>query len=55
MATRKAPGTRPDSEIGSIEPGKQPDLILIERDRPHLARIATWSTLAFAAQALMCE
>ena len=38
MATRE--GARAlglDSEIGSIEPGKQADLIVIERDRPHLA------------------
>ena len=38
MATRE--GARAlglDAEIGSIEPGKQADLIVIERDRPHLA------------------
>ncbi len=52
MATRE--GARAlglDSEIGSIEPGKRADLILVERDRPHLAPDPDpWSTLAFAAR-----
>ena len=38
-----------EAEIGSIEPGKRADLILVDRDRPHLAPDADpWSTLAFA-------
>lgn len=52
MATRE--GARAlglDSEIGSIETGKRADLILVERDRPHLAPDPDpWSTLAFAAR-----
>jgi len=52
MATRE--GARAlglESEIGSIEPGKRADLILIDRDRPHLAPDRdVWSTLAFAAR-----
>ena len=46
MATRE--GARAlglDHEIGSIEPGKRADLIVIERDRPHLAPdVDPWST-----------
>jgi len=39
------------AEIGSVEPGKQADLIQVERDRPHLAPDADpWSTLAYAAR-----
>ena len=38
-------------EIGSIEPGKRADLILVERDRAHLAPDADpWSTLVYAAR-----
>ena len=51
MATRE--GARAlglEDEIGSIEPGKRADLIVIERDRAHLAPDPdVWSTLAFAA------
>jgi len=51
MATRE--GARAlglEGEIGSIEPGKRADLILVDRDRPHLAPDRdVWSTLAFAA------
>jgi len=51
MATRE--GARAlglEDEIGSIELGKRADLIIIERDRPHLAPDPDfWSTLAFAA------
>ncbi len=52
MATRE--GARAlglEKEIGSIEPGKRADLIIVERDRPHLAPDRDpWSTLAYAAR-----
>ena len=52
MATRE--GARAlglEAEVGSIEIGKRADLILVERDRPHLAPDADpWSTLAYAAR-----
>ena len=52
MATRE--GARAlglEAEIGSVEVGKKADLILIERDRAHLAPDADpWSTLAYAAR-----
>jgi len=52
MATRE--GARAlglDDEIGSIEPGKRADLILVERDRPHLSPGRDpWSTLVYAAR-----
>jgi 5-methylthioadenosine/S-adenosylhomocysteine deaminase len=52
MATRE--GARAlglDDEVGSIEPGKRADLILVDRDRPHLAPDADpWSTLVYAAR-----
>src|SRR3954469_5669948 len=51
MATRE--GARAlglDDEIGSIEPGRRADLIVVDRDRPQLAPDRdVWSTLAFAA------
>src|SRR3954463_9615685 len=51
MATRE--GARAlglEQEIGSIEPGKRADLIVVDRDRPQLAPDRdVWSTLAFAA------
>lgn len=52
MATREgARALGMDAQIGSIEPGKRADLILVERDRPHLAPDADpWSTLAYAAR-----
>jgi 5-methylthioadenosine/S-adenosylhomocysteine deaminase len=52
MATREgARALGMEAEIGSIEPGKRADLILVDRDRPHLAPDADpWSTLAFAAR-----
>jgi len=54
MATRE--GARAlglEREIGSIETGKRADLILIERDRPHLAPDAdAWSTLVYAARGM---
>jgi 5-methylthioadenosine/S-adenosylhomocysteine deaminase len=52
MATRE--GARAlglEEVVGSIEPGKRADLILVDRDRPHLAPAADpWSTLAYAAR-----
>jgi 5-methylthioadenosine/S-adenosylhomocysteine deaminase len=52
MATRE--GARAlglEREIGSIEPGKRADLILVDREGPHLAPDRdAWSTLAFAAR-----
>jgi 5-methylthioadenosine/S-adenosylhomocysteine deaminase len=53
MATREgARAVGLEDEIGSIELGKRADLILIERDRPHLTPDQdVWSTLAFAATA----
>ena len=52
MATRE--GARAlglDRDIGSIEPGKRADLIIVERDRPHMAPDRDpWSTLAYAAR-----
>ncbi len=51
MATREgANALGLDHEVGSIEIGKRADLIVIERDRAHLAPDPDiWSTLAFAA------
>jgi 5-methylthioadenosine/S-adenosylhomocysteine deaminase len=52
MATRE--GARAlglEDEIGSLEPGKRADLIVVDRDRPHLAPDADpWSTLVYAAR-----
>ena len=52
MATRE--GARAlglEEEIGSIEAGKRADLIVVERDRPHLAPDRDpWSTLVYAAR-----
>jgi 5-methylthioadenosine/S-adenosylhomocysteine deaminase len=52
MATREgARALGMQEEIGSIEVGKRADLILVERDRPHMAPDADpWSTLAYAAR-----
>jgi len=52
MATREgAHALGLDEQIGSIEPGKRADLILVERDRAHLAPDADiWSTLVYAAR-----
>jgi 5-methylthioadenosine/S-adenosylhomocysteine deaminase len=51
MATRE--GARAlglEHEIGSIEPGKRADLVVVDRDRPQLSPDRdVWSTLAFAA------
>jgi 5-methylthioadenosine/S-adenosylhomocysteine deaminase len=52
MATRE--GARAlglEDEIGSIEVGKRADLILVERDRPHLTPgLDPWSTVVYAAR-----
>ena len=52
MATRE--GARAlglEDELGSVEPGKRADLIVVERDRPHIAPDRdAWSTLAYAAR-----
>jgi cytosine/adenosine deaminase-related metal-dependent hydrolase len=52
MATRAGARTLGlESEIGSIEPGKKADLIVVERDRPHLAPgPEPYSTLVYAAR-----
>jgi cytosine/adenosine deaminase-related metal-dependent hydrolase len=52
MATREGARTLGmEREIGSIEPGRRADLILVERDRPHLTPDADpWSTLVYAAR-----
>jgi 5-methylthioadenosine/S-adenosylhomocysteine deaminase len=53
MATRE--GARAlglDSEIGSIEPGKRADLVVVDRDRPHLACAGNpVSAIVYAARA----
>ena len=53
MATREGARTLGlDDEIGSIEVGKRADLILIERDRPHLSPDSDpFSTIVYAARA----
>jgi 5-methylthioadenosine/S-adenosylhomocysteine deaminase len=52
MATRE--GARAlglEHEIGTIEPGKRADLIVIERDRSHMAPdVDPWSTIVYAAR-----
>ena len=52
MATREgARALGMEGEIGSIQPGWRADLILVERDRPHLIPDADpWSTLAYATR-----
>jgi 5-methylthioadenosine/S-adenosylhomocysteine deaminase len=52
MATREgARALGMDADIGSLEIGKRADLILVERDRPHLAPDRDpWSTLVYAAR-----
>jgi 5-methylthioadenosine/S-adenosylhomocysteine deaminase len=52
MATRDGARTLGlDHEIGSIEPGKRADLIVVDRDRPHLQTDRDpWSTLVYAAR-----
>ena len=52
MATRE--GARAlglDAEIGSIETGKKADLVLLDRDRPHLCPSADpWSAIVYSAR-----
>jgi len=52
MATREgAYALGLDAEIGSIEPGKRADLIVVDRGRPHVAPDRDpWSTLVYAAR-----
>jgi 5-methylthioadenosine/S-adenosylhomocysteine deaminase len=53
MATRE--GARAlglSDEIGSIEPGKRADLIIVDRDRPHLTPGPDpFSTIVYSARA----
>jgi 5-methylthioadenosine/S-adenosylhomocysteine deaminase len=53
MATRAGARTLGlEHEIGSIEPGKRADLIVIDRDRPHLLPGRDpYSTIVYAARA----
>ena len=52
MATREGARTLgAEAELGSIEPGKRADLIVVDRDRPHVAPDADpWSTLAYSSR-----
>jgi len=52
MATREgARALAIESEVGSIERGKRADLILIDRNRPHLAPDPdAWSTIVYSAR-----
>jgi 5-methylthioadenosine/S-adenosylhomocysteine deaminase len=52
MATRAGAETLDlESEIGSLEPGKRADLIVVDRDRPHLAPAPDpYSTIVYAAR-----
>ncbi len=52
MATREGARTLGmEAELGSIETGKRADLIVVNRDAPHLAPDSDpWSTLAYAAR-----
>jgi 5-methylthioadenosine/S-adenosylhomocysteine deaminase len=52
MATRGGARTLgQDGEIGSIEPGKQADLIVVDRDRPHLRTAPDpYSALVYSAR-----
>jgi 5-methylthioadenosine/S-adenosylhomocysteine deaminase len=52
MATRAGARTLGlEHEIGSIEPGKRADVIIVDRDRPHLAPGPNpYSTLVYAAR-----
>jgi 5-methylthioadenosine/S-adenosylhomocysteine deaminase len=52
MATRNGARTlNLDAEIGSIEPGKRADVIVVDRERPHLAPGPDpYSTIVYAAR-----
>jgi 5-methylthioadenosine/S-adenosylhomocysteine deaminase len=52
MATREgARALGMTDELGSLEPGKRADLIVVDRNRPHLSPDADpWSTLVYAAR-----
>jgi 5-methylthioadenosine/S-adenosylhomocysteine deaminase len=52
MATRQgARALGMEAEVGSIEPGKQADLILIDRGRPHQQPDPDpWSTLVYSTR-----
>ena len=52
MATRGgAQALGLEAELGSIEPGKRADLIIVDRDRPHLLPgDDPWSTIVYAAR-----
>jgi 5-methylthioadenosine/S-adenosylhomocysteine deaminase len=52
MATRGGARTLGlEAEIGSLEPGKQADVIIVDGDRPHLAPGPDpYSTLVYAAR-----
>ena len=52
MATREgARALGQEDDIGSIEPGKRADLIIVERERPHIAPDPdVWSSLVYAAR-----
>jgi 5-methylthioadenosine/S-adenosylhomocysteine deaminase len=52
MATREgARALGSEAEIGSIEPGKRADLVVVDRDRPHLTpHPDPWSAIVYAAR-----
>jgi 5-methylthioadenosine/S-adenosylhomocysteine deaminase len=52
MATRQGARTLDlDAEIGSLEPGKRADIIVVDRNRPHLAPAPDpYSTLVYSAR-----
>ena len=52
MATREgARALGVTDELGSVEPGKRADVIVLDRDRPHLSPDQDpWSTLVYAAR-----
>jgi 5-methylthioadenosine/S-adenosylhomocysteine deaminase len=52
MATREgARALGMAEELGSVQPGKRADLIVVDRDRPHLSPdLDPWSTLVYAAR-----